>query len=361
MTVFVKADNSDDFKEKEIEIYRLIKSIPENSDFPVMIVAQSPVNNKNIEIEITVLMISSTNYSYTYNRIDEGEFCQTQIGDDISIYGAVKGDVTISEKDDTSAYNNAIVCFDKMNAILKNQILNFGNIVRQWGYIGKITNYELRICDEGKIETENYQMFNVARSEFYNIVNWKHGYPSATGIGMSVVGCSMEFIATNDSPDKIIIPLQNPKQSNAHEYTGKQFINNSINNIQPNTPKFERGKIVISGNSLDLFVSGTAAIIGEDSIPGNIDKQTQTTIENIIELCTKENIDKQGIFIENDLPPFSGVRAYIKEQKDAEIVEKICRKAFGNIPILCVIADVCREELLVEIEAYLNCSIKVLN
>ncbi|OFY96500.1 MAG: hypothetical protein A2309_08145 [Bacteroidetes bacterium RIFOXYB2_FULL_35_7] len=171
--------------------------------------------------------------------------------------------------------------------------------------------------------------------------------------------------------------MHNPKQSDAHRYTGKNF-NNLLNpalirgnfrdksksfniNDESDTPKFERGKIVITGETLDLYVSGTAAIIGEVSVSGDIREQTKTTLDNITKLCSKENLEEHGLFIEGDLPLFSGVRAYIKYPQDIPVVEKMCRKKFGDVPILCVIADVCREELLVEIEAFLNCNIDIQN
>jgi enamine deaminase RidA (YjgF/YER057c/UK114 family) len=159
--------------------------------------------------------------------------------------------------------------------------------------------------------------------------------------------------------------LHNPRQLDAHSYSEKyQVTADSVNETAnpaktENTPKFERGKAVITSNNMDIYISGTAAIIGEDSIVGDIIEQTKTTLDNIARLSSKENLYEHGIEILNDLPQFSSVRAYIKNVNDIEKVEEMCRKFFGDIPILFVIADVCRKELLVEIEAFMSCGIIV--
>ena len=45
-------------------------------------------------------------------------------------------------------------------------------------------------------------------------------------------------------------------------------------------------------------------------------------------------------------------RAYVKNYKDIEIVKKLCKEAFPNTDGIYVVADICRDELLTEIEGY---------
>jgi hypothetical protein len=43
----------------------------------------------------------------------------------------------------------------------------------------------------------------------------------------------------------------------------------------------------------------------------------------------------------------------VKNEADIPVVQAICRNYFGEVPMLVVKADICRADLLVEIEAEL--------
>ena len=106
------------------------------------------------------------------------------------------------------------------------------------------------------------------------------------------------------------------------------------------TPKFERAKLVARGDEEIVFLSGTAAILGERSVaPGDVAAQTRTTIDNITALVGDRRMTR--------------LRAYVKRTEETGIVQSLCEAAFGRIPALYVRADVCREELLVELEGVL--------
>ena len=49
----------------------------------------------------------------------------------------------------------------------------------------------------------------------------------------------------------------------------------------------------------------------------------------------------------------SRLRAYVKRARDIPEVRRLCTRAFGPIPAVFVQADVCRDELLVELEGIL--------
>ena len=44
------------------------------------------------------------------------------------------------------------------------------------------------------------------------------------------------------------------------------------------------------------------------------------------------------------------VRVYIKQQEDYAKVRAVCEKRLGELPTIYAVADVCRPDLLVEIE-----------
>jgi spore coat polysaccharide biosynthesis protein SpsF (cytidylyltransferase family) len=48
---------------------------------------------------------------------------------------------------------------------------------------------------------------------------------------------------------------------------------------------------------------------------------------------------------------FSLVRVYIKKQEDFNSVKSICYEHFKDSPVIFVEADICRDDLLTEIEA----------
>jgi hypothetical protein len=84
--------------------------------------------------------------------------------------------------------------------------------------------------------------------------------------------------------------------------------------------------------------------------PGDVEKQTVTTIENIFRLFSRENQDEFGIHFDVSQIRFSHLRVYVKHQHDIPLVRKICQERLNSSSSLFLESDVCREELLVEIE-----------
>ena len=70
--------------------------------------------------------------------------------------------------------------FAHINRVLQKEQMPVSAIVRQWNDIEKITEYDVS-------GHQHYQDFNDARSLFYEHVEWKTGYPAATGIGTQSV------------------------------------------------------------------------------------------------------------------------------------------------------------------------------
>ncbi|MDL2221945.1 endoribonuclease L-PSP, partial [Parabacteroides sp. OttesenSCG-928-N08] len=86
-----------------------------------------------------------------------------------------------------------------------------------------------------------------------------------------------------------------------------------------------------------IYISGTAAIRGEESLTGvGLDRQLHITMENIAELI-------------GDAKPVM-LRVYLKEKEFYEEACRLMNEYKLNIPISYMWADVCRDELLIEIE-----------
>ena len=231
--------------------------------------------------------------------------------------------------------------FQRLDAILSLHGFVVDDIVRQWNYIGNIV-----ACREGK---QNYQEFNDARSRYYGRCEWRNGYPAATGIG-STEGIIVGGIALKKAQGGIY-PIDNPLQIAAHVYSKNVLIDDDANAVK-STPKFERAKLVETERGACCFVSGTAAIRGEESVDANSARmQTIRTIENIEYLVSKENLVRFGCK-PYDLH-YIKLHIFIKNEEDYEDVRSVVEERCPQVAAIYSIADVCRSELLVEIEGIL--------
>ena len=239
----------------------------------------------------------------------------------------------------------AQAAFDQMKAILDAEGMSFNHLVRQWNYIGDIL--------EIKKGFQNYQIFNEVRSEVYQKYRTIHGYPSATGIGMKLDGVSLDFCAIMAKETVTIKPIENPNQINAYEYGQdvlKGITGKGISVKHP--PQFERGLLITGKMRSTLFVSGTASIIGQDVIGiEDIEKQTVVTIDNINKLTDQKRIGQIIANTDIEWGKFILLRVYVKNQKDFAKVKTICKERFPEVPAIFIESDICRDNLLVEIEA----------
>ncbi len=235
--------------------------------------------------------------------------------------------------------------FAKLDALLTAHDFAVDDIVRQWNYIGNIVAYK-----NGK---QNYQEFNDARSSYYARGSWANGYPAATGIGVSSEGIIVGGIAFRKKGElnSGIYPIDNPLQVAAHVYSRKVLIDDGADAVK-STPKFERAKLIETSRGACCFVSGTAAIRGEDSVDASsVATQTRMTIENIEHLVSSENLVRYGCTA-YDLKHVK-LHVFIKHAEDYSAVREVVEEAYPCVPVLYTVADVCRGELLVEIEGIL--------
>lgn len=233
--------------------------------------------------------------------------------------------------------------FETLRAILEAEKMVVKSIDRQWNYIEKITH-----CANG---TQNYQEFNDARTEFYADTNWSSGYPAATGIGTSAGGVMVEVDAATLTNTRTVA-LDNLLQVAAHAYTPEVLLGEQS---QKTTPKFERARAIVYQSIFGdrealIYISGTAAIRGQESLINvGIEEQTKATLENIEYLIGNENLKKHHVDLPK-LPQIQIFRVYLKFEKDLDPACAIITALYPTIPCLYVLSDVCRDELLIEIE-----------
>lgn len=227
----------------------------------------------------------------------------------------------------TTACLQSEKAFQQLSDLLKSEGFVPSDIIRQWNYIERIT------AQDG--EDQRYQSFNNARADYYVTDTWKNGYPAATGIGSSFGGICIDFDAVMTTGDSCIIKaIDNRLQVAAHAYS-TEVIRSS--NHQKSSPKFERAKSIELGQSKLIYISGTAAIRGEESLEGaGLSKQLEVTLENIVQLT-------QGL-------PLRYVRVYLKNSSDYDEAFRLLEEKLPGVKKVFFCADVCRDSLLIEIE-----------
>ncbi len=224
-------------------------------------------------------------------------------------------------------YTQSREVFAEIKSLLDVEGFAIDSIVRQWNYIERITALE----NNG----QHYQMFNNARSEFYSSARWKNGYPAATGIGSACGGVLVDFDAVQFLQSVCYCtPIDNKLQVAAHAYSEQVLL--AADNRRT-TPKFERAKSMTFGNRRMVYISGTAAIRGEESLEGvGVERQLEITLENIAQLTGEAKIHM--------------LRVYLKNVEDYAAVKRCLSAYEAQIPISYLRTDVCRDELLIEIE-----------
>ncbi len=245
----------------------------------------------------------------------------------------------------TTAYEQSVAAFESLSSILSREGMEYHNIVRQWNYIEKILR-----CEDGH---QHYQDFNDVRSHYYDPIAWVDGYPAATGIGMQQGGVILGFDAVKiKAGDYAVKAVDNTLQRAAHVYSKEVLIGDTT---RKTTPKFERAKALFGTNELMVYISGTAAIRGEESIdPDDVVAQTRVTMENIEQLISPKTLAEFGVKVPNVERKLQILRVYIKHEADTAKAKAYLDEHYPTVPTFYLWGNVCREELLIEIEGVLS-------
>ena len=335
-TFFISAHSRDEYEERSTEIRNQLLSLCGASLPATSIVAQSPAGEKDVVLEL-ICTKAASDKKVTYKSHAGINYTVVEHKDYKALHCA--GLMGTVEDSITQASERA---FQAGIEILAQEELSIHHIIRQWNYIENIA------VVEDPDAPQNYQDFNDVRAHYYDQEDFTHGYPAATGIGQNTGGIIIGFIALSESDNITVSPIVNPGQIDAHKYSKGVLEGNSMEKC---TPKFERAKLVTIGSRNYMYVSGTASILGELTMHvGDVEKQTLTTIDNIKRLFSKENQEILGLKFNVSEIQFSHLRVYVKKMEDIPAVEKICDAELNCKSSLFLESDVCREDLLVEIE-----------
>ena len=245
-----------------------------------------------------------------------------------------------------TAYEQSQQTFQEAARRLEDAGTSFHDVVRIWLYMGGITDIEQGI--------ERYRELNRARTDFFDEQtalgrleihrDGRDYYPASTGIGMMGHGLTVSCMTLQTERDDVqLLPLENPRQVSAFNYS-QQF--------SPKSPKFSRAMAVVIGDYVTTWISGTASITNSETVHvGDVEKQTEQTIDNIESLISRENFSRHGVEGAGaTLGDLAKVRVYVKHPKDYGVCRQVCERRLGPVPIIYAQADVCRPDLLVEIE-----------
>lgn len=344
LTFFIRSDNNTDYEGKKKSI---LKALHEHlgRDIPsASVVGQIP-DNTELSVELVYLSKDIDSLRIRHKVIDHVTYTLVESDEEKAIFaGGIASDEFLF--DERSAQAEA--SFSIMDRILKQESMTFADVIRQWNYVEGIVGYNIQADNR----IQNYQALNDVRSKYYATAQFVHGYPAATGIGMNSGGIILEFYANKPFVREEIIPIKNPQQKDAYEYSQQVLVGNALPIQNKKTsPKFERAKYISAANDKIIFVSGTASIKGEVTLGiGDVATQTRTTIENIHSLVSHENLQANQILNNYSALVFSSIRVYVKIPSDMETVREICDSSFPDVQINYLVADICRDALLVEIE-----------
>lgn len=324
---FIDSKSDDDYFNRSKSIRNALDQ--RKLDLPCNVQAQSC--NSIVSIEIWT---DDSAEKIEYLSVHETRYTRVTAAMGKSIWG-----IGITSHTADSALADQIeFAFITVQQILEKEGMTLADIVRQWNYIPDIL--KMRNL-EGK-NLQNYQVFNEIRQKYYASCSFMDGYPAATGIGTRNGNYNLDFYAVKSSLQVQKVGLSNPKQQNAYEYQQTFLVGDTLSGQSKKTPLFERAKLLKSDDTI-IFISGTASIIGQETIGiGDVHSQTEVTISNMQELIPMLN--------ELQKTEYTYLRAYIKELKDFQTVRTICESHFPNVSVSYLQADVCRENLLVEIE-----------
>ncbi len=202
---------------------------------------------------------------------------------------------------------------------------------RVWNYLADINRESHGL--------ERYRQFNIGRQDAF--LEGRRGatgnVPAACAIGLAGGPLSIAFMA-GDSP---AVPIENPRQVSAYNYPA---------DYGPRSPTFSRAALVYPPGQEIFFISGTASIVGHRTLhPDDVVAQTREALANIAAVVAEANRLCRGPAYVLDALSY---RVYVRHAADFPRVRETLAPLIGtSAEIVYVQADICRHDLLLEIEA----------
>jgi len=248
-------------------------------------------------------------------------------GDDRSVFVAIEAQAASGPGIDA-------LTFDVYRRLLR--------VVTRAGYPHalRIWNYVPRIHDTSS-GIDRYRLFCKGRSEAFAAQYggaFSDRLPAASAVGCEGDALVVHVLASRE-PGRHV---ENPRQVAAYRYPER---------YGPKSPAFARGTVAGAAWDGAVFVSGTASIVGHDSVfPGDPARQTEETMRNVEAVLDSAGVPGQGGPLG---PRLQSLRVYVRFPDQIDAIRAAVRESMrgGDVPTAWLQAEICREELLVEIEA----------
>lgn len=202
-------------------------------------------------------------------------------------------------------------------------------VLRIWSFFAAI--------NEGSGDQERYRQFCIGRQQALER-GWVDADPAATVIGIPSRTRWLRIVwLAARSPGKM---LDNPRQMLPRNYP---------RDYGPEPPRFSRAGLWEGKRGTVLLISGTASVVGHSSRhPGNLEAQLKETLRNLEEVLRVaiEQSGRSTRFGEGTV-----LRAYVREETRMPEVAAWLQKHVPGAQFVVLQGDVCRRELLCEIEA----------
>jgi chorismate lyase/3-hydroxybenzoate synthase len=204
------------------------------------------------------------------------------------------------------------------------------SLIRIWHYLPDIHRDERSL--------ERYKRFSLGRHEAFVAKGRavSTDAPAASAVGKRPGNTVICFLAA----PRAGIPIENPRQVSAYSYPAQ---------YGPRGPTFSRALFASWDDRRQLYVSGTAAILGHQSQhTGDAVAQTRETIVNLRSVMGEAHA-RGLIDVTQDTDLL--FKVYLRQPEFRAVAQAQLREAFGpDASIIYLQADICRSELLVEIE-----------
>jgi enamine deaminase RidA (YjgF/YER057c/UK114 family) len=210
------------------------------------------------------------------------------------------------------------------------------HLLRLWNYVPGINDH-----GDG---LEHYRHFNIGRQRAFIEAGRSafEGSPAACAVGTPGGPLQVFFLAGASAP----LAIENPRQVSAYHYPAQ---------YGPRSPTFSRAAWAdVGGGRQALFISGTASIQGHASVhPGDVRMQTEETLLNIAAVLEAAQRQGHGTLRAEAL----SCTVYLRDREDLATVLDVLQQRFGADShavrtVVMLLADICRADLLVEIEAH---------
>jgi enamine deaminase RidA (YjgF/YER057c/UK114 family) len=233
------------------------------------------------------------------------------------------GDATALEWATATAYREMFRCLEARR---------FLHLWRIWNYLPDINR------ETGG--TERYRQFNAARQRAFREAgrDVEFEVPAACALGLGSRRPLLVYFLAGAAAGT---PIENPRQVAAYHYPRE---------YGPASPTFARAMLAGGSHGATLLVSGTSSIVGHRTVhAGDVIAQTRETVANIRALLAEASRHAGGATFALEQLAY---KVYLRHERDLRACAAELSAALGpQAPIVFVRADVCRAELLVEIEA----------